>query len=208
MTFTLVFCLFATANTHADDWVSLFDGKTLAGWKANTAPESFSVEDGSIRVHAVGATSSHLFTTETFTNFELEATCRAEANSNSGIFFHTDPTPRPGPQLYLANGYEVQLNSSDKEKKKSGSLYQIVDIDKSPVDESKWFVIRIVVNGKQITVALDGKQVVDYTEPDDVVRPAARVGRKLRAQGGAIALQAHDPQSIWYFKNIRVKRLP
>lgn len=188
--------------------IKLFDGKTLAGWKANTAPESFTVADGAIRVQAVGPTSSHLFTTDTFTNFELEATCRAEPNANSGIFVHTEMTPRPGAKLYLAKGYEIQLNSSAKEKKKTGSLYEVADLDRSPVDETKWFRVRIVVNGKHITVSLDGKQVVDYTEPDHVVRSPARVGRKFSPRGGQIALQAHDPESVWYFKDVRVKRLP
>lgn len=202
-------CLLAATGARADDWKPLFDGKTLAGWKANTAPESFTVAGGAIRVRAVGPTSSHLFTTDTFTNFELEATCRAEPNANSGIFVHTDATPRPGTnKLYLANGYEVQLNSSPKEKRKTGSLYTVVDLDKSPVDETKWFTVRIVVKGKRITVSIDGKQVVDYTEPADVVRSKALVGRRFRAAGGAIALQAHDPESVWYFKDIRAKRLP
>jgi hypothetical protein len=109
---------------------------------------------------------------------------------------------------HLATGYEVQLNSSTKEQRKTGSLYAIVDLDTSPVDESQWFTVRVVVKDKRITVALDGKEVVDYTEPADVVRPKERAGRLFRADGGAIALQAHDAKSVWYFKDIRVKRLP
>ena len=69
--------------------------------------------------------------------------------------------------------------------------------------------MRVVVAGKRITVALDGKQVaVDYTEPADVKRPPDRKGRVLSPDGGAVALQAHDPKSVWYFRDIRIKRLP
>jgi hypothetical protein len=211
-------CLFALAlapaAARADDWKPLFNGKDLTGWRANNDPGSFTVADGVLRIQAVGATSAHLFYVggradgvEKFKNFELEATVRADPDSNGGIFVHTDMTTRDA-QKHLARGYEVQLNSSAKEKRKTGSLYAVVDLDKSPVDESKWFTVRVVVRDKRVTIAVDGKEVVDYTEPADVKRPKERAGRVFAADGGAIALQAHDAKSVWYFKDIRVKRLP
>ncbi len=210
----LIGLAFATTTSRADDWRPLFNGKDLTGWRANNDPESFAVKDGILRVQASGKTSAHLLYIgdrkdgfEAFTNFEMEAICRAEPNSNGGIFVHTDTTTRDA-QKHLAKGYEVQLNSSAKEKRKTGSLYAVVDLDKSPVDETKWFTVRVEVKGKRVTVTLDGKEVVDYTEPAHLVRLKERAGRLFSADGGAIALQAHDAGSVWYFKDIRVKRLP
>jgi hypothetical protein len=210
----MVLAVAAGANDPAAEWQPLFNGRDLTGWRANHDPGSFTVVDGVLKVHAVGKTRSHLFYVgdrqdgfEQFKNFELEAVCRAEPNANGGIFVHTDDSVRDAMD-HLARGYEVQLNSSAKEKRKTGSLYAIVDFDKSLVDETKWFIVRVVVQGKRITVALDGRQVVDYTEPDDAQRPPQRAGRLFSPTGGAIALQAHDPDSIWYFQEIRVKRLP
>lgn len=204
----------APLAARADDWQALFNGKDLTGWRANNDPTSFAVKDGLLRVQASGATSAHLFYAgdrkegfASFKNFELEVTAKAEPDSNGGVFVHTDMNTRDA-QKHLAKGYEVQLNSSAKEKRKTGSLYAVVDLDKSPVDETKWFTLRVVVKDKRITVAIDGKEVVDYTEPADVVRPKERAGRLVAADGGAIALQAHDAKSVWYFKDIRVKRLP
>lgn len=204
----------AAAASRADDWKPLFNGKDLAGWRANNDPGSFAVKDGVLRVQASGPTSAHLFYVgdrkdgfEPFKNFELEATAKSEPNSNGGVFVHCDMTTRDAAR-HLAKGYEVQLNSSAKEKRKTGSLYAVVDLDKSPVDETRWFTLRVVVRDKRITVSLDGKEVVDYAEPPDVVRPKERAGRLFSANGGAIALQAHDAGSVWYFKDIRVKRLP
>jgi len=137
----------------------------------------------------------------------LEVIARSEPNSNSGIFIHTDMTTTNA-ERHLAKGYEIQLNSTAKEKRKTGSLYAVVDLDKSPVDESQWFKVRITVRGKQITIQLNDKTVVDYTEPENVVRPADRAGRKLNPEGGAIALQAHDPGSVFYFKSVRIRPLP
>ena len=197
----------------ADDWQPLFNGKDLTGWRANVMPESFSVVDGAIRVNATKE-SAHLFYvgdlkdgSMRFKNFELEATCRSEPNSNSGIFIHTDMTTRDK-SLHLAKGYEIQLNSSEREKRKTGSLYAVVDLDKSPVDESQWFRVRITIQDQRITIHLNDQQVVDYTEPPGVQRPAERGGRLLSRDGGGIALQAHDPKSVFYFKDVRIKRLP
>ena len=199
---------------QADEWQALFNGADLTGWRANNDPDSFAVKDGVLRIQASGDTSAHLFYVGDlkeglvpFKNFELEATVRADPDSNGGIFVHTDMSTRDE-ALHLARGYEVQLNSTAKEPRKTGSLYAIVDLDKSPVDETQWFKVRVVVQGKRITIAVDGKELVDYTEPPNVERPPNRVGRLFAADGGAIALQAHDKKSVWYFKDIRVKRLP
>ena len=200
----------------ADDsgWRPLFNGKDLTGWRANLQPESFKVVDGAIRVQAQGKFAAHLFFVgaakegfERFTNFELEATVRGEPDSNAGIFIHTDESTRDA-KKHLATGYEVQLNSSAKERRKTGSLYAVVDLDKSPVDETNWFKIKVAVRGKRITVFVNEEKVVDYVEPDDVKRPPERAGRRLRPEGGAIALQAHDPESVFYFKDVRVRPLP
>jgi hypothetical protein len=208
-------CVFLTATTWAaDGWQTLFNGKDLAGWRPNFYPDSWSVVDGTIRAHAT-AESSHLFYVGDqpvgefvpFTNFVLELSARSEPNSNSGVYFHTD-YEAPNQKHHLANGYEVQLNSTEKEKRKTGSLYAVVDLPKSPLDESQWFRVRITVQARHITVQLNDKTVVDYTEPDHVQRPPERAGRKLNPAGGAIALQGHDPGSTFYFKDIRIKRLP
>jgi hypothetical protein len=198
----------------AQQWQSLFNGKDLTGWRANFDPESFTVRDGTIRIQASGAKSAHLFFVgdqpgdfEKFKNFELEATVRAEPSSNGGIFVHCDHELRDAAR-HLAKGYEVQLNSTDKEQRKTGSLYAVVDLPQSPVDETQWFQVDVLVQDKRIIVKLNGQQVVDYTEPENVERPPERAGRRFSADGGAIALQAHDNGSVWYFKEIRVRRLP
>jgi hypothetical protein len=199
---------------RADEWQSLFNGHDLTGWRANYYPDSWSVVDGTIRGHAT-TSSSHLFYVGSspigkfvpFTNFVLELSARSEPNANSGVFFHTDYKAL-NQAHHLDNGYEVQLNSTAKEKRKTGSLYAVVDLARSPVDEREWFRLRISVQGKHIVVQLNDKTAVDYTEPENVKRPPERAGRKLNPRGGAIALQGHDPGSIFYFKDIRIKHLP
>ena len=50
-------------------------------------------------------------------------------------------------------------------------------------------------------IKVNGKTLVDYTEPDGV-----EGGRKLAS--GTFAIQAHDPKSNVHLKNIMVKPLP
>jgi len=209
--------LTATVNIaksqEADNWVPLFNGRDLTGWKANTDPGAFEVVDGALRVNAVGKAAHLFYVGQTkndnwiFKNFELQATVRADSGSNSGIFIHTGPATRNAVG-HLRDGYEVQLNSSKKEKRKTGSLYGIRDLVQSPVDETKWFVIRIRVKGKVIQIWINEKQVVKYTEPRKPNRNQQRAGRLLSGFGGMIALQAHDPKSTWYFRDIRIRPVP
>ena len=196
-------------------WVDLFNGKDLAGWKANTDPDAFKVVDGVIRTQATDSKErSHLFytgadedTLESFRDFELEAVVRSEPGSNSGIFFHTDHEPRDD-KLHLKNGYEIQLNSTSKEKRKTGSLYAVVDVGESIIpDETEWHTVKVKVLGQRVQCWLNGKEVIDYTEPVNVERPSNRIGRVLRSEGGAIALQAHDTDSVYFFKSLRVRKL-
>lgn len=206
--------LLMTSAARANDWQVLFNGKDLGGWNVVGSRAGFKVVDGVIRANASSRTMSHLIYAgekadgfARFKNFELELSARSEPNSNSGIFIHTDQKTR-SKRLYLDTGYEIQLNSTAKEKRKTGSLYDVVDLDESSVDESRWFRVNVKVEGKRITVKLNGKQVIDYTEPDNPRRAKHRQGRLLKSEGGGIALQAHDPDSVFYFKDIRVRRLP
>ncbi len=216
---TAVLCfILAPARLTAyagEDWVALFNGKDLTGWKANVSPEAYSVADGILVVHDTSPNiRSHLFYVGDgrqefvrFKNFELKIVSRGGQHSNSGIFFHTDFSERDA-NRHLAKGYEVQLNNTETDKRKTGSLYQIVDLDKSPVDDTRWFEMHVVVNGKRIEVSIGGRKVVDYLEPAHPERPEARKLRVLDPRGGAIAIQAHDANSTWYFKEVKVRRLP
>lgn len=191
------------AASSAEEWQSLFDGTTLSGWEATNAPESFRVEDGAIA--AGGGPMAHLFYVgpvggHDFTDFELRMDVMAKPGSNGGVFFHTEPQTGA-----LKKGYEAQVCDSFPDKRKTGSLVDVEDLEASPVPDGKWFDYGIAVKGRRITVTVDGKTVVDYEEPPSPERKKGRERRLL--SHGQIALQAHDPKSTVYYKNIRI-RLP
>ena len=204
-------CLMVLAS---DGWRELFNGRDLAGWRTNVHPDSFCVVEGAIRAHCTSDQHrSHLFYVGSsdqlvkFKNFELMAVFRGEPASNSGIFFHTGMSTRDA-KLHLAKGYEVNLNNSARERQKTGSLYAVVGFNDPSIDDTQWTTLHLSVRDKRIVVRLNGKKVVDYTEPEDVQRPPSRRGRLIDPDGGAIAVQAHDRDSVYYFKEIRIREFP
>ena len=187
-----------------DGWVSLFDGKTLNGWKVGNNAETFSVENGTISVHGQTA---HLFYDgevqhHQFKNFEFKAEVMTKPGANSGIYFHTAYQESGWP----AKGYEVQVNNSHTDWRRTGSLWAIQDVKEVYAKDDEWFTEYIKAEGKHVIVKINDKMVVDYTEPENVQRPADMAGRIISS--GTFALQGHDPNSQVYFKNILVKILP
>jgi hypothetical protein len=184
-------------------WVSLFDGKTLDGWKVGENAETFSVENGTIIAHGktahlfyMGAVSNH-----DFKNFDFKADVMTEPGSNSGIYFHTQYQESGWP----AKGFEVQVNNSHTDWRRTGSLYGIVDVKEVYVKDNVWFTESFSVRGKHVIIKINDKTVVDYSEPENVQRPKEMAGRVF--SDGTFALQGHDPNSKVYFKNIMVKPL-
>ena len=192
-----------TAKT-TDGWVSLFDGKTLDGWKASENPATFKVENGTLvvdgpRAHLyyVGAVNDH-----SFKNFEFKAQVMTTPGSNSGMYFHTEYQDTGWP----AKGYEVQVNNTHTDWRKTGSLYAIDDVKEIPAKDNEWFTQHITVQGKKVTIRVNDKVLVEYTEPENQERTKDMGGRMISS--GTFALQGHDPKSKVYYKDIMVKILP
>jgi len=204
LTLVMAVLALASGSAQSDGWVSLFDGKTLDGWKPSENPATFTVTDGAIVVNGprshlyyVGPVNNHVFT-----NFEWKADVMTMPGSNSGMYFHTEFQEGGWP----AKGYEVQVNNSHTDWRRTGGLYAIVDVKEPPAKDNEWFTQHIAVTGKHVVIKVNGKTTVDYSEPDNVERPADMAGRKLGS--GTFALQGHDPKSKVLYKNILVKVLP
>ena len=183
----------------AEDWIEMFNGKNLLGWHVNENPKSVYVEDGCLvtngeRAHVfyVGPTGQ-----ADFKNFHFTCKIKTMAQGNSGVYFHTRFQPDGWPN----SGYEAQVNNTHSDPKKTGGLYNIQDNFDAVAQDNKWFNYEIVVKGKHIVVKVDGKTISDYTEPADLDRPERQLS------SGTIALQAHDPGSKVYYKDLKILRL-
>jgi hypothetical protein len=195
----------AAAGSPSSDWIPLFNGQNLEGWRASENKDTFRVEDGAI---VAKGERSHLFYVgpvqgADFKNFELKVDVLTKPNANGGIYFHTKYQETGWPDL----GFEVQVNNTyTRDHRKTGSLYMIHDITAQLAQDDEWFTEHIIVTGKRVIVRVNDRVVVDWTEPDTPVPPANAPGRVLNR--GTFALQGHDPGSVVYYRNILVKPLP
>lgn len=98
------------------NWVSLFDGQSLKGWKQITGSAIYTVEDGMISgTTVIGSPNSFLITENEYSDFILELEVKIEdTTSNSGIQFrsHYDPAGNDGKgKVY---GYQYELDPSSR----------------------------------------------------------------------------------------------
>ncbi len=198
------------ARLRAEGWRALFNGRDLTGWRASggtsspDAAPSFEVIDGMIKAQAVSA-QAHLFYTGDvsggdFTDFELKIDCMTTPGSNGGIYFHTSYQETGFPN----DGHEVQANTSHQNKTRTGSLFGVVDLDDTLQSDGMFYTQHITVRGKQVTIKVNDATVVDYTEPEGY---SHRVYTGRNIDHGTFALQAHDPDSLVYYRNIWVRPL-
>jgi len=187
----------AQKQTGSSGWTSLFDGKTLNGWKVGDHDTTFKVVDGAIKVNGPVAHLFYVgdFHNHEFKNFEFKAEVKTLPGSNSGIYFHTAYQEKSWPE----KGFEVQVNNSHTDWKRTGSLYNVVDVKEKYAKDNEWYTEHIIVQGRKITVKINDKVINENTEPE---------GEPSKLGSGTVALQGHDPKSEVHYKDVMIKVLP
>ncbi len=222
----------AAQTPPEDGFVSLFDGKTLDGWKIGDNADVFQVHDGMIVMECpkTNHQPAHIFydgdvNGHTFKNFDLRIDVMTYPCANSGIYFHTKFQKGGWPRL----GLECQVNNSHVDWRRTSSLYGIKNISWGPeapsadnkedvvilptpeVTDKNWYTQEIICHDETITVKLNGKTMVEYKMPEMDVQHKLATGVTWLPEG-TFALQGHPPMegqiSKACFKNIRVKVLP
>ncbi|MFM8219823.1 MAG: DUF1080 domain-containing protein [Planctomycetaceae bacterium] len=146
-----------------EGWISLFDGETLFGWKANNRETNWRVHAGVIEADAGPA--GLLCTTSEFADYELRCEFRLASGGNSGIFLRTLLDPKE----VTRDCYELNMCDSHPAFP-TGSLVGLVKPETPVSGEGRWLEYRVKCQGRTIEVLLAGRLVLKYT--DD--RPQAR----------------------------------
>jgi hypothetical protein len=156
------------------------------------------VEDGLL----VGSgPASHLFSQrDDYENFHYRIEAMINDKGNSGQYFRTAFGPG------FPQGYEAQINATHGDPVKTGSLYpsgglgkfreKITILNNAPHKPNEWFTQEVIAVGPKITILVNGKQTVEFTDPEH------------RYKKGHFALQGHDPGTVVKFKKIEAKELP
>ncbi len=185
------------------EFVELFNGKNLDGWKAGGNPDSFTVENGMLKVNG---NCSHLFyegdvNNHCWKNFHAQIVVMTKPKANSGIYIHTKFQEQGWPKT----GYECQVANTHPDPQKTASIYNVCKVNPAPAEDNEWFVYDIIVQGDRITTMINGKICADWREPKDIVPPEGWENRRLGQ--GTFAIQAHDPGSVVFIKSFKVQPL-
>jgi hypothetical protein len=168
-----------------EGWILLFDGATLFGWYPASKAD-WKAADGILS--ASEGEPGLLVSTSQFGNYVLKADFRSAAETNSGIFLRTPPRVRP--QDTAKKCYEVNIAPTDNPFP-TGSLVGRQRTEACAAS-GEWRGFQITADGGHFLVQLDGKTVVDYTDPAPVAR-------------GHVGLQLN--QGKIEFRNIKLKPL-
>jgi len=198
----LIFAVLCLPPLIAGEPVELFDGKSLDGWESIGTAE-WLVEEGVIVGGQNGdpSKSGLLMTRRTFQDFDLELEFMIDEHGkyNSGVYLRHvpgDPTRR---------GYQVNIGRGVAGE--PVGLYLDDWLDKGDAEDSirkphAWNQLRIRAVGAHIQVWLNGRAIVDFTDPD----PAPAL-----LAPGAIAFQTYGAEGHagWVkFRQLRIKALP
>ncbi|MBF6598476.1 MAG: DUF1080 domain-containing protein [Fermentimonas sp.] len=156
----------------------LFDGENTDMWQ--TAGEV--VADNGVLLLNEGATLT--LKSGEYSDFELKVKARTIGSGKGYIAFHTDSPDK---------GYRVALNNDLESPEwwtKTGSLLSVRNLTKSIVNTNEWFDLNIRVEGKSITVLLNGSEVVEYTEPASPYRTTEHATKLLSS--GKFAIQSTE----------------
>lgn len=181
--------------------IKLFNGKDLDGWEGHK--DLWSVRDGVI----VGKNtepikvSTYLLTKEKYGDFRLTATVKlVRSEMHSGIAFWGRVAPEKGDK-YTYAGHLVMFPSG-------WGMYDLYGRGGLPVDggpakrvgkQHDWNDLEILAQGNRVRVAVNGKLVVDWRDP-----------QPERIKEGPIGLQLHSntvPQEV-HFKDLTLTTFP
>ncbi|NCY02095.1 MAG: DUF1080 domain-containing protein [Planctomycetia bacterium] len=196
----------AAADAEAG-FVPLFDGATLAGWQGNVA--GYEVVDGEIRCRK-GA-GGNLLTTGEYDDFVLRFEFRLTPGANNGLGIRA---PAQGDAAFA--GMELQILDDASPKyagiqpwQVHGSIYGVVAAERGALRPAgEWNSEEVTVKGSQVTVTVNGRQIVDADIApfrDGRPTPDGKPHPGLSRTTGHIGFLGHGDEV--HFRNIRIRSL-
>lgn len=170
----------------------LFDGKDAHQW--NTSG-NVSVDNQTLTLK--GPDAQAVLKNGKYKNFDLSVELRTTPGGKGAVWFHTDPA--------LKKGYRIAINNDREDPiwwKMTGSLLSVRNLTKSFVKENEWFKMNIRVEGRAVSVDINGEPVVEYIEPAAPYRTEANAYALLSE--GTFGLVSTGPGEV-QIKNIAVK---
>ena len=218
-----------TVNQETDvmvdnDWIELFNGQDLNGWKGygKDAPgDAWKVVDGVIHFDANakkndGASGGDLVTQDSFGDFHLKLEWKISENGNSGIMFYVQDNGEYNAPYHTGPEYQLLDNDGHPDGKitshRTADLYDLIVSSSEPVKPvGEWNETEIISKDGKLEFYLNGVNTVTTTMWDEQWDQMV-AGSKFKDmpgfgkyQEGRIVLQDHN-DDVW-FRNIQIKKL-
>jgi len=179
------------SKAEADDgFVSIFDGKTMDGWKGAT--KGYVPENGLMVCLKKGG--GNLFTEKEYGDFIFRFDFKFEPGGNNGVSVR-------GHEIQILDDYAPQHKDKIKPCQYHGSIYcKVPAIRGSTKPAGEWNSEEIMVKGTQWKVTVNGKVIVDADISK--VEGLEAVAKRTKAPIGFLG-----HASLVEFRNLRVKEL-
>jgi len=141
------------ASGQADaGWVVLFDGKNLDNFSP-IGDANWRIEDG-VLVADKATKNSYMVSKKDYRDFQIRAEFWVSDDANSGIFIRcTDPNNVGSKTSYEVNIFDTRPDPSYG----TGAITRYVEVNPMPKAAGKWNTYEVTVNGRDITVVLNGQ---------------------------------------------------
>jgi len=178
----------------------LFNGKNLDGW---TTKGNWFVKDGILRLEPRPGErgwqryDAYLWADKQYGDFVLDLEFKIKKGGNSGAFVRVKDRGNP-----VNTGIEVQILDTHGKKNPGphdcgGVIGTVAPSKNMAKPAGQWNRMIVTCRGKQLTVKLNGEQIVDVD--------LSRTSRKNRPMKGWLGFQ-DEAKPLWY-RNIYIKTL-
>jgi hypothetical protein len=168
-------CCSSTGIPEGGEWISMFDGKTLAGWRGygkKEVPAGWIVEDGVITFNSSGSADmegADLIYDRKFGNFIFEIEWKIGKAGNSGILYMAQEEAGK-PIYYSSPEYQLLDNENMPDawegvggNRQAGAVYDMIPPVPQPVKPyDNWNKTKIVVYNKHVIHYLNDVQILEY----------------------------------------------
>jgi len=172
----------------ADQWVPLFNGKDLSGWR-EYGKEKWTVQNGEIIGETAAGKYGYLVTEKTYRDFLLHVRfkCEGTGDENYGVFLRSRMTGegKYGPDI---EGTQVEVDP----KRHTGGIYESggrqwialpSEAGERAMKPHDWNDLEIAIEGRHIVTRLNGVQIVDFSDPAPRFLDGV-IGLQLHTGGG------------------------
>lgn len=209
--------------TEGDDWISIFDGSSLDGWRGyneDTLPSNWIMEEGSLKTLGTtgGSGGDIIYALDQYDNFELTWSWKLSTGGNSGVFYHVVEGKQYHAPYENAPEYQVLddlgFPEAIEDWQKVGVDYAMYTAEantKLVKPAGEWNTSRILFTPQKAEHWLNGQKLLEFVPWSEDWHKRKNEGKWRdypdygMAKTGYISIQDHG--SPCWFKDIKIRKL-